>query len=215
MTASSAATPPHAEHFDSYESQAHAARLGMWIFLGSELLLFAGLFALYAAYRARDPAAFVEGVHHDTKVLGTINTAILLVSSTLAALGVHALREGRRRAAVAFVASTVVLGGVFFAIKMTEWAQHFADGIAPGARGRFFVEHPAAGLPTFWNLYFAMTGLHVLHVLVGMTALGCAAVGVLRGTITAERPTTLENCTLLWHLVDLVWIFLWPLFYLA
>ena len=208
-------TLSHAEHFDSAETQAHAARLGMWIFLASELLLFAGLFALYAAYRARDPAAFLEGIHHDTKILGSINTGVLLVSSTLAAVGVHALRHGRRRTAMLLVSGTILLGAVFFAIKMTEYGKHFAEGIYPGAQGRFFVEHEEPGLPTFWNLYFVMTGLHALHVLVGMSALAGSVIGVARGTITAARPTTLENCALLWHLVDLVWIFLWPLFYLA
>lgn len=185
----------HAEHFADAEKQAHAARLGMWIFLASELLLFAALFTLFAAYRVEHAAAFHEAVAHNTKVLGSINTAVLLVSSTCVAGGVHALRANRRRLSLALVFTTIALGALFVAIKLTEYAKHFAEGIYPGGENQF------------WTLYFGMTGLHAFHVLAGMTLL--AVIGT-RGNLHR-----LEIAALYWHLVDVIWIFLWPLFYLA
>jgi cytochrome c oxidase subunit 3 len=205
----------HAAHFDSIEKQAHASRLGMWIFLASELLLFAGLFALYAAYRAHAPAAFHFGATHSTKVLGSINTAVLLTSSTCVAPGVHALREGRHKLASLLVLVTMLFGIVFLGIKFVEYAKHFEEGIQPGGQGYFFVLHPDPGLAPFWTLYYVSTGLHAIHVFVGTTILGFALVGVAKRVITVERAHVLENAALYWHLVDLIWIFLWPLYYLV
>lgn len=138
-------------HFASMEQQAHAARLGMWLFLASEMLLFAGLFALFATYRIQYPDGFAEGVRHNTKVLGSINTGVLLTSSYLVALAVHGVRGGRFRSAGALVLATMALGGVFLAIKWVEYLHHFHDGIYPGGRGEFFLEHgqgvsPSSGL---------------------------------------------------------------------
>ncbi len=204
-----------AEPFSDGPGQAHAARLGMWVFLASEVLLFAALFTLFAASRTQHPAAFHEGVAHAKKVLGSINTAVLLVSSTLVALAVQVLRRGRTRVAGLLVAGTVVLGGVFLAIKITEYVEHFGEGIQPGGRGAFFQEHATRGLAEFWTLYFGMTGLHAVHVVVGMTLLSIALLGILTGRITAPSAHRLEVFAIYWHLVDLVWLFLWPLFYLA
>jgi cytochrome c oxidase subunit 3 len=205
----------HETHFVSMEQQAHAARLGMWVFLASEILLFAGLFALFAAYRARDPASFAEGVRASTKTLGSINTGVLLGSSYLVARAVHAVREGRLAVAARLVLATIALGGVFLAIKATEYARHFAEGIYPGGHGAFFVAHPQPGLPIFWTLYFFMTGLHALHVTAGMILLSTTLLGMRKGLIQASAPQRMELAAIYWHLVDVVWIFLWPLFYLA
>lgn len=208
-------TTPPARHFESAAKQAHAARLGMWVFLGSELLLFAGLFALYGAYRAADPAAFHLGIASATKWLGSLNTCILLVSSALAALAVEAGRRGRRGRAVLLLLSTMVCGGAFLFIKLTEYAEHFREGIRPGGVGHFFVAHPERGLATFWTLYYASTGLHAIHVCVGIAVLGVTAFKLLVDGVDAERLHPLENAALYWHLIDVVWIFLWPLFYLS
>lgn len=208
-------TSLHAHHFESAPKQAHAARLGMWIFLGSELLLFAGLFALYAGYRAHAPAAFHEGVQHATKALGSLNTGILLLSSTLAALSVHVTRAGRPKRGALLLLGTVLLGLVFIAIKLYEYSLHFREGIYPGGAGRFFLEHTDPGLAPFWTLYFTTTGLHAVHVTVGTIVLGLTALALRRGTIHAERVYPLENAALYWHLVDVIWIFVWPLYYLA
>jgi cytochrome c oxidase subunit 3 len=209
------ASAPHEEHFESLAQQAHAARLAMWVFLASEVLLFASLFALYASYRLHFTASFTEAVHHNAKVIGSINTGVLLLSSTIVACSVHALRSGRRALAAMFVAATMSLGLVFLILKATEYRAHFHEGIYPGGAGRFFLEHPLPGLPEFWTLYFGMTGLHAVHVIVGVTVLGAMLLGILRGRIDMATSYKLELGALYWHLVDLVWIFLWPLFYLA
>ncbi|MBX3187863.1 MAG: cytochrome c oxidase subunit 3 [Labilithrix sp.] len=202
-----------ADHFEDLEQQAHAARLGMWIFLASEVLLFAALFGLFAAYRVEHHAAFDEAVHHNTKTHGSINTAVLLVSSALVALSVHAMRAGSRRAACAFGGGTIALGLVFLAIKLDEYRLHFAEGIYPGGSGAWFATHGKRGSAEFWTLYYGMTGVHAVHVILGISVLSVLLLRAFRGRMPAPYP--LELGALYWHLVDTVWIFLWPLFYLA
>jgi cytochrome c oxidase subunit III len=205
----------HASYFEDLEKQAHAARLGMWVFLASELLLFAALFALYASGRAHYPEGFVEGVHHNTKLLGSVNTGVLLLSSYAVASSLNALREGRQRRTIVLLAITIALGFAFLAIKTFEYGEHFREGIFPGQKGQFFVEHSEGGLAPFWTLYYLMTGLHALHVIAGMTLLGVMLVKVSRGSAHAGRTHVLANAAVYWHLIDVIWIFLWPLFYLA
>ena len=191
----------------------HAARLGLWVFLASEALLFAGLLALYAACRAQHPRAFAEGVTHATRALGAINTGVLLTSSYAVAASVHALRRGRRGLSLALLGVTVAMGAGFLAIKFTEYARHVHEGIEPGGRGRFFAAHTDPGLATFWTLYYTTTGLHAVHVTVGALVLvwlwGRVAFGRSRD---ASRALSLGATY--WHFVDLVWIFVWPLYYL-
>jgi cytochrome c oxidase subunit 3 len=180
------------------EERHHAARLGMWVFLASEILLFAGLFALYGAYRAHDPSAFQESVHANDKLLGSINTAVLLTSSVLLATGVETLAlEGRHKTARRCVLGTALLGFVFLVIKAVEYRAHFAEGVLPGHG-------------TFWTLYFVTTGLHAIHVTIGIIVLL-----VLVARLSREHAHRLELGALYWHLVDVVWIFVWPLYYLA
>lgn len=175
----------------STEARAHAARLGMWVFLASEVLFFGVLFTLYAAGRARYPEVFRHEVHdHADKVFGSINTALLLVSSTCVASGVRA-GPARR---FAFTIAAALIGIVFLGIKTHEYVGHFHAGLMPGSS-------------PFWTLYFTMTGLHAVHVAAGVTALFCVCF--------TKRETVYENVALYWHFVDAVWIFLWPLFYLA
>ncbi len=203
----------HADHFESLEVQAHAARLGTWIFLCSELLLFAGLFTLLAASRAHDPRGFHEGMTHAARTLGSINTGVLLVSSTTAALGVQAMRENRPSRAFWLVLTTATLGLVFLAIKIAEYAEHIDEGILPGGHGAWFASH--ADAPLYWTLYYLMTGIHAIHVFVGMGLLVWTAVRVRARLIVHETSYKLDLVVLYWHLVDLIWIFLWPLLYLA
>lgn len=202
-------------HFGSIEQQAHAARLGMWLFLASEMLLFAGLFALFVTYRTQYAGGFSEGVRHNTKVLGSINTGVLLTSSYLVATAVHSVRGGRFRTAQILVIATIALGGVFLAIKVAEYLHHFHEGIYPGGQGGFFLEHAEAGLPAFWTLYFCMTGLHAVHVTAGMVLLSTTLLGMRSGAITMGAPQRMEVAAIYWHLIDAIWIFLWPLLYLA
>jgi cytochrome c oxidase subunit 3 len=203
------------EQFEDLEQQAHAARLGLWVFLASEVLLFGALFALFLSYRAHFPAEFRQAVADNTKVLGSINTAVLLVSSTLVACSVHALRSGARRLSVILIGATISLGLVFLVIKFTEYAKHFSDGIYPGGSGHYFAEHGLRGFSSFWTLFFGMTGLHAIHVTIGMIVLGTMLARIRRGTVTPRTAYRLELGATYWHLVDLVWIFLWPLYYLA
>lgn len=204
-----------AEHFENLERQSHAARLGTWVFLASEVLFFAGLFGLYAAYRAEQPSGFSLGVEHGALALGSINTCVLLASSYTVALGVHALRRGKRRASALLVGATIALGACFLVVKIAEYAKHIDEGIYPGGAGLFFQEHPDPGAKTFFTLYYCMTGLHALHVVAGMTVLSLLVARVVRRDIEAATSYPLALGAAYWHLVDVVWIFLWPLFYLA
>jgi cytochrome c oxidase subunit 3 len=203
------------DYFEDMEKQAHAARLGMWVFLGSEVLFFSGLFALYTAYRIEHPYGFGVGVESNTIVYGSVNTGVLLVSSYTIALAVHTLRRGRQLATEWLIAATLVLGAGFLAIKGVEYAKHFTEGIFPGGAGRFFEEHPDPGTMMFFTLYFCMTGLHALHVFAGLCALTFLLVKVHLRQVTVAAPHALVVAAVYWHLVDLVWVFLWPLFYLV
>lgn len=214
---SPAATHPVSigEQWEDMEKQAHAARFGMWVFLGTEILFFSGLFALYTAYRVEHPGGFDVGVAHNTIVYGSVNTAVLLVSSYFVALAVHELRLGRNRSSALLVSLTILLGLAFLGIKTAEYLHHFSDGIFPGGTGRFFAEHPDSGIKMFYTLYFCMTGLHAIHVFVGCCVLGFMLWKVSRREIGAWAPHPLAIAAIYWHLVDVIWIFLWPLFYLV
>jgi cytochrome c oxidase subunit 3 len=204
-----------AEHFESLPQQAHAARLGMWIFLGTEVLFFSGLFTLYLAYRTEHPHGFGEGVLHNTLAWGSINTLVLLVSSYTVAMAVHSLRRDRRTPCALLLGATIALGFCFLCIKTIEYLEHFREGIFPGGTGAFFVEHDDPGTKMFFTLYYCMTGLHAVHVLVGTGVLGFLLAHVLRGRLGASAPHPLAIGAIYWHLVDVIWIFLWPLFYLV
>jgi cytochrome c oxidase subunit III len=210
----SEAKADHLEHFQDLEQQAHAARLGIWIFLASELLLFAGLFALYGAYRAHYPAAFGWGVDHNVRILGTLNTAILISSSYSVATSVHMLRKGRARLAAGLLAFTLLCGCLFLFIKGIEYAGHFREGVFPGGHGAFFASQPQ-GVKVFYTLYFLMTGLHGIHVVVGMGILAWLCQRILRGKLAVPHTHPLDIGAVYWHLIDVVWIFLWPIFYLT
>jgi len=203
----------------------HAARLGVIIFLASEGLLFAGLFALYAAYRVRFPAAFAAGVRLDLRWLGSLNTGILLASSACMAGAVSVLaraalspRPGagpgvapRSHAAQGLMAVTVALGLTFLVLKGCEYADHIRTGIIPGGHSAWFLAHPDPGLKIFVALYFLMTALHAVHMMVGIVWVGVLIPGARADARSADR---IELGALYWHFVDLLWVFLWPLFYL-
>jgi cytochrome c oxidase subunit III len=199
--------------YDSLERQHATAQLGMWVFLGSESLLFAGLFALYAAYRFAYPAEFHAASAHANLVIGTINTYILLTSSLTMALAIHATRQGNRRRTVALLGVTIAFGLAFDVLKLIEYAGHLAEGLAPGAYYAFDAL-PAHGVVLYVTLYYLLTGLHALHVTGGVAVLIWLAVRAHRGDFTPHSHIALELGGLYWHLVDLVWIFLWPLLYL-
>lgn len=204
----------HEEHFESLERQAQAARLGMWIFVASEVLFFGALFALYGAYRAVWPEAFHAGVRANALVLGTTNTVLLLGSSFLVALAVERLRRHHDRAAKWLVVGTLVVGIAFLSIKGWEYSRHFEHGIFPGGRGRHF-EQAGPGQAAFFTLYYLLTGLHALHVGVGVGVMAVLARRIHVRTLTSTAPHGLEVGAMYWHLVDIIWLFLWPMFYLT
>ncbi len=194
------------------EDRSASARIGMWLFIASELLIFGGLFLLYSVYRFRNPSEFHAASIELSRLAGTANTVLLITSSLSVALAVHAVREkGSAKRASLFVAATIALGAVFLVIKGLEWAEKFRRGLYPGSP--VLAARPA-GEMLFVGLYFTMTGLHALHVIIGVGVLAVMLIGLRRGTIGSARPAPLENAGLYWHMVDIVWIFLFPLFYL-
>ena len=186
-------------------------RLGMWLFLYTEIMLFGGLFVLYAVYYARFAGDFAAAGKELGLFPGALNTGVLLVSSFTAAAAIESLRKGGQRAALIFLGSTVFLGLLFLFNKYLEWAQKFAHGIYPGSE--LLLKGPK-GETVFYSLYFTLTGLHALHVVIGCAVLGVCGALVYKGRVTGGRMNLLENSGLYWHLVDIVWIFLFPLFYL-
>lgn len=213
-TPMSAPLPTIAERFADLSQQQAASRLGMWVFLASETLLFAGLFGLWATYRVHYPAGFLVAAQHDTLALGTINTFVLLTSSLLAALAVWAVAHERRGLGLAMVLGTAALGVVFLAIKGLEYAEHVEHGLLPGR----YATSPALDVPgarLFYVLYWLMTGVHALHLTAAVVLMLWVAGRVARRRETAPDHARLETCALYWHMVDVVWLFLWPLLYLV
>jgi cytochrome c oxidase subunit 3 len=202
------------EQFESLERQSEALRFGMWVFLASELLLFSGLFALYAAYRTEYGSDFVHALHTNTLAYGTANMYVLLTSSFTVALSVRAIRHDAPRAAAAWLALSSLFGLAFLVIKGFEYAIHIRDGALPGPYYHF-AEAATFGGNRFYTMYWVTTGAHALHVTGGIGVLWWTAWHALRGRYSSEYYVKLENATLYWHFVDVMWIFIWPIYYLA
>ena len=188
------------------------SKLGMWLFLFTEILLFGGLFMLYSAYRARYPIEFHEGGQHLNVVIGVANTLILLTSSLTMALSIAAIQKNARKLSILCLISTIFLGAVFLVNKAIEWSSEIQKGLYPNSP---ILSERAQGDQIFFGLYYSMTGLHGLHVLAGIILISIMLVLVLKQKISASNFNRLENAGLYWHLVDVIWIFLLPLFYLA
>ena len=187
------------------------AKMGMWLFLFTEILLFGGLFVLYSVTLQRYPHEFHLASKELDTVVGTINTMVLITSSLFAALSVIALQRGEAKRCKLFILLTIVLALVFLVNKYFEWGVKFHHGLYPGAA--VLAARPV-GEQAFFGLYFTMTGLHGLHVIIGMALLGWVYRQVHTGRLNKDRNVTLENAGLYWHLVDLIWIYLFPLYYL-
>jgi cytochrome c oxidase subunit 3 len=230
-----------AHHFDDAEQQYTAANLGMWLFLATEILFFGGLFAGYAQYRYWYPAEFAYGSHHLDWKLGAINTAVLLASSLTMALAVHAAQSNERRGTVRFLILTIVLGSVFLGVKAYEYYHKYEQRLIPGSSFSLHEEHESAlplplgegelrkhphpsplpeGAGTegpveiFFSFYFSMTGLHAVHMVIGIAILGVLLATARRGAFSSDYFTPVEMTGLYWHFVDIVWVFLFPLLYL-
>jgi len=218
--------PVH-EELAGYEG----AKFGMWLFLATELLLFAVLFAGFAIFHAKYPVEFKLAHMSLDRVMGSINTVILITSSMTVALAIDAIQRGKRNLSIWFLVATILLASGFLVVKYFEYTAKFHHNIFPGNAQKVVIDHhthqygpvPSQwegkavdknGVNLFFSFYFVMTGIHGLHVLIGMIVLTWVLIGMIKGKYTHWYYTPVENGGLYWHLVDLIWIYLFPLFYL-
>jgi cytochrome c oxidase subunit 3 len=205
---------PHlAHHFDTQDQQDGAIRLGMWLFLGTEVLLFAGLFLGYTVYRDFYHQAFHEASRSLDVVLGGANTVILISSSLTVALAYYCIKVDKQKAAAGLIVFTILCALGFLVIKAFEYKAKFDHGSLPGKW--YHNEHiTAPGANLYFTIYFLSTGLHAFHVIVGASVLAWVLMGIMKGKYGPRNYVAVELGGLYWHLVDLVWIFLFPLLYL-
>ena len=200
-------------HFATFEQQFDATKIGMWLFLATEILLFGGLFVGFAMMQAAHPQAFFEAHHHLDKKLGALNTIVLLFSSFTMVMGVHAAATGKQKALIRYLLVTLACAGIFLVVKFFEYEHKFHEGLLPG----LFYSHHGDTVPNqyiFFSFYFMMTGLHGIHVLAGMGAIIWVLLKARRGVFDSTYYGPVELVGLYWHLVDLIWIYLFPLLYL-
>ena len=202
------------EQYDNPVQQREAATLGMWLFLATEILFFGVLFASYTVCRVLHPEGFAVASRHTDMLFGTIETAVLLTSSFLVALGVRAIKLGQRTTTSLLLLGTAALGLCFLTMHGFEYFKEYTEHLVPGID---FDQHGvyARAIQLFFCLYYFITGFHSLHVLIGVIVLTVLAIRVARGAFGPQRHTTLELAALYWHLVDIVWIFVYPLIYLV
>lgn len=207
--------PKHVQHhYADAEQQHESAKLGMWIFLVTEILFFGGLFTFYAIYHAMNPDIFHNAHKALNWKLGGLNTLVLITSSLTMALSIRELQLNRRKGALAHLTATLLLAGVFMVIKYFEYAHKFHVGQLPG---EFYTYTGIVGTNPhiFFSIYFTMTGLHGIHVLAGMGVIVWMMIRTAKREFGPEYYTPVEMTGLYWHLVDLIWIFLFPLLYLV
>ncbi len=224
MTDVNVPTEHHAglkHQFENLEQQQDADTMGIWVFLVTEIMFFGGLFAAYAIYRWLYFVAFEGGSHILDVRLGALNTGVLISSSLTMALSVRSAQTGNRRALVLFLVLTMILGAVFLGVKAYEYDQKFVEHVVPGLdwapEGDVLAKLTPGGLghaQLFFIFYFAMTGLHAIHMIIGMGLLLHLVLRGRKGTFTPDYFAPVEVVGLYWHFVDIVWIFLFPLLYL-
>ncbi len=212
------APPELRHHFVDLPAQREASTLGMWIFLATEVLFFGGMFSAYVVYRATYRTAFEIASNQLDITLGAFNTAVLILSSLTMALAVWASSLGKKNLIVLFLILTILLGGVFLGVKVVEYKQKFDHHEVPGPHYAPVDERTHQPLPPqselFFSLYFCMTGLHALHMIIGIGLLSWLIVKAQKGAFTPRYYTPVDMVGLYWHFVDIVWIFLFPLLYL-
>jgi cytochrome c oxidase subunit 3 len=223
-----APNPALQHQFATEGQQKNAASLGMWVFLAQEVMFFGGMFCAYLIYRYKYFADFGSGSQQLNVTLGAINTAVLICSSLTVVLSVRAAQLGKRKALIGWLLLTIVLGFAFLGIKADEYAEKFEKHHVPGPNFSYHELLPGqANLPPaerqyanprhaemYFSLYFAMTGMHALHMIIGVGIFGFLAFMAWRGKYGPEYYTPVENAGLYWHFVDIVWIYLFPLLYL-
>lgn len=208
----------HAHHFANAEHEFSASKLGMWLFLVTEVLLFGGLFVGYAYGKSVYPEMWHEASKHLDWKLGALNTLFLITSSFTMVMAVNAAQRNKagemNGKMVGYLVATIALAGCFLVVKYFEYSHKFHEGMLPGTYYTYSGVH-AANAHYFFGLYFLMTGLHGFHVVVGMILLTWVLVRASRGHFYSEYYTPVEVGGLYWHLVDLIWIYLFPLLYLV
>ncbi len=224
-----AAQPHVAHHFENLEQQHEVGALGMWLFLGSEILFFGGIFTAYAVLRSGSSDPFAAASKQLSATLGAVNTAVLLTSSLTMAMAVWAAQAGKRPLLQVFLALTLLFGGAFLGIKGYEWYHEYEEHLVPGqsfgkAKGNYVLTDPTTEKPIppekikamqmFFVFYFSITGLHALHMIIGLAVLGIQLALSLRGSFGVVDYMPIELSGLYWHFVDVVWIFVFPLLYL-
>ncbi len=208
---------PHFQHhFTTMEQQFDTAKIGMWLFLATEILLFGGLFVGFGMMQARYPREFLEAHEHLTRWQGALNTVVLLISSFTMVLAVDAAKKNKKDKTVWYLALTILCACIFLVVKYFEYAHKFEEGWLPG---RFYHGTGDAiagshGYATFFAFYFMMTGLHGIHILAGIVALTWILIRAKKGEFTSAYYTPVDLVGLYWHIVDLIWIYLFPLYYL-
>jgi cytochrome c oxidase subunit III len=213
------AHPMLQHHFDSMEQQREASFLGMWVFLITEIMFFGGLFVAYLVYRYLYYPAFAAGSSSLSIKWGALNTGVLIASSLTMAMAVWSSQVGKRKLLIMFLVLTLLLGLTFLGVKVIEYHDKYVEHHIPGLNFHFVdeVHHlrvDQGQAQMYFSLYFAMTGMHALHMIVGACLLTALIIMSLRGMFTPEWHTPVENIGLYWHFVDIVWIFLFPLLYL-
>jgi len=200
-------------HFSDAEQQRESAKLGMWVFLLTEILLFGGLFGFYVFYRAWNPDMFYNAHVHLDRLLGGTNTVVLIISSLTIALAIRSIQLNKKKQSMYFLVATILLAAVFLVIKYFEYSHKFHLGMLPG---KYYTYTGIEGMNPhiFFSVYFSMTGLHGLHVIFGMLAIGWVVWRTKKDEFSSEYYTPVEMVGLYWHLVDIIWIFLFPLLYL-
>jgi cytochrome c oxidase subunit III len=205
--------PALQHHFSTREQQFDTAKIGMWLFLTTEILMFGGLFVGFGLMQAKHPQAFFAAHHHLDKALGGLNTVVLLISSFTMVMAVWAAQHSRKKALVTFLIITLACAAIFLGVKYFEYSHKFHEGLLPGK----FYHHEGDTVPgqfMFFSFYFMMTGLHGFHILGGMAVITYLLVRAIRGDFSASYYTPVDMVGLYWHLVDLIWIYLFPLLYL-
>lgn len=201
-------------HFVNAEQQFDTSKLGMWLFLATEILMFGGLFVGFGLMQANYPEAWVAGHHHLDRIMGSVNTVFLLCSSFTMVMAVHASSTNQKSKTVLNLLATLAFAGGFMVIKYFEYSHKFHEGTLPG---RYF-SYAGGGPPEqamFFGFYFAMTGIHGVHVLIGMILITWILIRAQRGDFSSDYYTPVDLVGLYWHLVDLIWIYLFPLLYLV
>lgn len=203
-----------AHHFDSYDQQREAATLGVWAFLLTEVMFFGAMFLLYILYRTKWPDTFAHASNQLDVLWGGINTLVLIGSSVTMAMAVRSSMLGRKKAIITFLLLTILLGGAFLGIKAIEYQEKFEHHLVPGDNFEYHAEGDPRAAEVFFSLYFAMTGIHALHMVIGIGLLLWLVILARKDIFNADYHNPVEGVGLYWHFVDIIWIFLFPLLYL-